>query len=241
MLREIKKRQIILESRKPYSTETGEYIKETNMLDWIHSSMRLDGGVMSRHETETILKGGFVENASINDHVLIERYHELINAAKDMNEMSYNFNKEMILTFQQKLTGEAAVSYRRGNPVLVSLNYNPPHPSEIEDQINIMMNWFYSDDMESNPVEKAVCLHNRLIEIYPFDIYSEANARAAMYYYLMEKGFPAFEIQMKEQEYNWAIAEYLKNENNGPLYREVEKSLYNKMDVLMQLTARPEV
>ena len=238
MFQELKKKQILLEKRRPYSSETGDYIRELNMLDWIHSSMRLDGCTLDRFETEKILKGGFVEDANINDHVLIERYCEMICAANDMAEMSYTLNKEMILTFQQKLTGDEGVGYRRENPVLVSLNYNPPHPSEIEEQMALMMNWFYSDDMELNPIRKAVCLHHRLIEIYPFDVYSEANARAAMYYFLMERGFPPFELDMKEQEYNGAVTEYLKRENPEVFYREAERCLFNKMDVLMQLTAR---
>jgi len=238
MFREIKKKQIILESRKPYSSEAVEYIRELNMLDWIHSSMRLDGCILKRFETEKIIKGGFVDNASVNDHVLIERYRAMIQTTSDMLSLSNNLNKDVIFGFQQQLTGEAGVYYRRENPVLVSLAYNPPHPSEIEEQMEILMNWFYSDDMESNPVLKAVCLHHRLIEIYPFDMYSEAIARAAMYYYLMEKGFPTFEIKMKEQEYNIAVMEYLKKEDAAPFYMEVEECLFNKMEIMIQLTAR---
>jgi len=240
MFREIKKRQLILENRKPFSGGTGDYIRELNTLDWIHSSMRLDGSVLSRPETEIILKGGFIESANLNDHVLIERYADLIQAANDMLAIESSINKEMIRTFWQKLSGAGEASYRKENPVLVSMNYNPPHPSEIEEQMDILMNWFYSDDMESNPILKAACLHLIIIEVYPFDTFSEATARAAMYYYLMENGFPAFEIRMKEQEYNIAVMEYLKRENPGPFCREVENSLFNKMELLVQLTAQKE-
>jgi len=238
MFREIKQKQVILENRKPYSSETIAYINEINMLEWIHSSMRLDGSALSRPETEAILKGGFVESASLLDHALIDRYCELILTANDMLDMSYELTKEMISLFHQRLTGEKGTGYRKDNPVLVSLNDNPPHPSEIEEQMGILMNWFYSGDMESNQLHKAVCLHHRLIEIYPFEAYSEAVARAAMYYYLMTKGFPPFEIEMRDYEYNIAVIEYLKRENPQPFYAEVEKSLFSKMEVLTQLTAR---
>jgi len=240
MFREIKKRQLILESRKPFGSETGEFIRELNALDWIHSSMRLDGSVLTRPETEKIMKGGFVDAASVNDHMLVERYSDMLRTANDMLAMEFSLNKEMILTFWQKLSGAVETLYRKENPVLVSMNYNPPHPSEIEDQMEILMNWFYSGDMESNPILKAACLHLRIIEIYPFDIYAEATARAAMYYYLMENGLPPFEIRMKEQEYNIAVMEYLKRDNPEPFYQEVERSLFNKMEILIQLTAQKE-
>ena len=238
MFREIKKKQIILESRKPYSSQIRDYINELNMADWVYSSVKMDGGIMAKNQVEKILKGGFIQDASLNEHALIERYRLLVNTANDMLEMSYSLNKEMLFSFARKLTENESVSYRRENPVLVSLNYNPPHPSEIQEQMELLMNWFYSDDMASNPVMKAACLHNRIIEIYPFDSYSGAVARAAMYYFLMEKGYHAFELGLSEREYNIAVMEYLKKENTEPFYRAIEYSLFNKMEVLMQLTAK---
>jgi len=240
MFRELKQKLIILENRKPYSSQTGEYIRELNMLDWIHSSLRLDGSLLARPETEKILKGSFIENASLNDHILIERYGDLVKSAENKLAMSYNLNKDMISSFNKILTGGDS-SYRRENPILVSLSYNPPHPSEIEEQMDILMNWFYSSDMEMNPVRKAACLHLRIIEIYPFEEFSEATARAAMYYYLMENGFPPFEIRMKEQEYNMAVTEYLKRENAELFCLEAERSLLSKMEILIQLTDRKGV
>jgi Fic family protein len=237
MFREIKKKQIILENRKPYPNQIREYIHELNMVDWIYSSMRMDGSILTRNQVERILKGEFIQDASLNEHAVIERHRHLFKTSNDMLEMSGSFNKEMILLFARILTENDSIQYRKENPVLVSLNYNPPHPSEIEEQIYLLMSWFYSDDMESNPILKATCLHHRIIEIYPFDSYSEAVARAAMYYFLMEKGYHTFELNLSEREYNIAVMEYLKKENAEPFYSAIEYSLFNKMEVLIQLTS----
>jgi len=59
-----------------------------------------------------------------------------------------------------------------------------------------------------------------------------------MYYFLMEKGFPPFEIEMREHEYNIAIMQYLKEENILPFYEEIERCLFKKMEVMTRLTAR---
>ncbi|MCL1808545.1 MAG: Fic family protein [Clostridiales bacterium] len=237
MFREIKKKLIILENRKPYSSETNKYIQEIDMADWIHSSLRLDGCALSRHEVETILRGDLVADASLDDHVIVERYGGLFKSAGDSLAISSCLSKEMMFSFQSRLAGGERAHYRKGNPVLLSINHNPPHPSEIEEQMDILMNWFYSEDMEANPILKAVCLHHRIIETYPFDMYSEAVARAAMFYFLMERGYPVFEISMSEQEYNRSVIEYLKKEDPQPFYQEAERSLLNKMELLIQLTA----
>ena len=238
MFREIKKKQVILDNRKPYSNEINSRIQDINRVDWIFCSLRLDGSALTRGEVEIIINGGFIESANLNEHTLIEKYCGLFKTAENNLALSSSLNKEMILSFQRELSGAPSAVYRKDNPVLVSFGYTPPHPAEIEEQMDILMNWYYSEDeeMERDPILKAVCLHNRIIEVYPFGEYSEATARAAMYYYLMEKGYPAFEINMSKQEYESAVAEYLKKENTAPFRAAVERGIYNKMEVLMQLT-----
>ena len=240
MFREIKKRQIILENRKPYGSGICERILEMNRVDWIYSSMRLDGSKLKRDEVEIIMNGGFIESANLNEHTVIEKYNDMYRAAADNLALSSSLNREMILCFHRLLSGSAATDFRRGQPVLESFKYVPPHPADVEEQMSILMNWFYSENEETerDPILKAVCLHHRIIEVYPFDEYSEATARAAMYYYLMEKGLPAFEINMSKQEYENAVAEYLARENAEPFRTAVERGLFNKMEVLMQLTAQ---
>jgi len=237
MFREIKKKQLILENRKPYSNEICNYIYELNMADWIYSSLRLDNCALTRIQIEKILGGNFIPDISLNDHAIVERYRNLYKTFTEMLAMSSSLNKEMLFTFARKLTEDDKISYRKTNPVLVSLNHNPPHPAEIDEQIDLVMHWFYSDDMNTNPILKAVRLHHRIIEVYPFDSCSEAVARAAMYYFLMEKGYHTFELTFSEREYNIAVIEYLKKENLMPFYKAVEISLFNKMEVYMQLTA----
>ncbi|MEG1583908.1 MAG: hypothetical protein RR361_02500, partial [Anaerovorax sp.] len=60
MFREIKKKIIILENRKPYTREILAYMEEFNMVDWIHSSLKLDGSSLSREAVSKILKGELI-------------------------------------------------------------------------------------------------------------------------------------------------------------------------------------
>ena len=238
MFREIKKKHIILENRKPYPQEIRNHINELNMTDWIYSSMRLDGSTLSKSQVEKMLKGELIHDAPLSEHSLIDRYARLFKTFNNMLEMSASLNIKVILTFARELAENHKMDYRRKNPVLASLGHTPPHPVEIEEQMELLMNWFHADDGETNPIRKAAGLHHRIIEIYPFDSFSEAVARASMYYFLMEKGYPAFELDLSEREYNIALVEYLKRENTEPFYRAVEHSLLRKMEILMQLTAR---
>ena len=117
------------------------------------------------------------------------------------------------------------------------LEYNPPHPSEIEEQMDILFQWLGEADFQSNPILRAAYLHNKLIEIYPFETHSEAVARMAMYYELIRNGYPPIMLNLSESEYYSAIKSYLKKEEIQPLYEPLERGIYNKLEIMMQLTA----
>ena len=60
--REINKRKIILEKRKPYSRSVAGRINEMNVLDFVYTGMRLNGSVLTRENAAAML-AGFVTSA----------------------------------------------------------------------------------------------------------------------------------------------------------------------------------
>jgi len=237
MFREIKKKKLILENRKPYSRETAEYIDELNMIDWIYTSMKLDGSSISKSSVQRIVKGDFLVDVSVNDHAAVGDYQEAIKLAFDMADMEIDLNEKYLFQFYEILANTGIEEYRRSNPVLIMLNYNPPHPSEIEEQMEILFQWLGTNDFEGNPLLKAAYFHNKLIEIYPFETHSEAVARMAMYYELIRNGYPPVLLNLSEQEYYNAIRNYLKKEQIQPIYEPLERGVFNKLEIMMQLTA----
>lgn len=237
MYREIKKKKLILDNRKPYRKEVSQFLDELNRLDWIYSSMRLDGSNLSRASVERILKGEFLIDVSVKDHSTISNYKNVIDQIYDMVEMDFYLNEKYLFKLYQTLTNETESEYRKFNPVLRMISYNPPHFYEIEEQMELLFNWLHSGASETNPIEKAAYLHNKLIEIYPYKTDSEAMARIAAQYHLIRNGLPPILWNISEQEYYDAIHLYLKNENTQPIYDVLERGVFNKLEIMMQLTA----
>ncbi len=237
MFREIKKKKLILDNRKPYTKETAEYIDEINLIDWIYTSMRLDGSSIGKASVQRIVKGEFVVDVTINDHSAIGNYQDAIKLAYGMADMGIELTEKYLFRFYQILANPEKLEYRRTNPILVMLDYIPPHPSEIEEQMDILLQWMNTNDFQSNPILRAAYLHNKLVEIYPYEAYSEAVARMAMYYELIKNGFPPILLGLSESEYYAAIRSYLKKEEIQPLYEPLERGVYNKLEIMMQLTA----
>ncbi len=237
MFREIKKKKLILENRKPFVKETAEYIDEINLVDWIYTILRLDGSCIGKADVQRIVKGEFIVDVSVSDHSAVGSYHDAIRLAHDMAGMEIELTEKYLFRFYQILANPPSLEYRRTNPVLIMLDYIPPHPSEIEEQMDILFQWMDTNDFQSNPILRAAYLHNKLVEIYPYETCSESVARMAMYYELIRNGFPPVLLNLSESEYYSAIRSYLKKEEIQPLYEPLERGVYNKLEIMMQLTA----
>lgn len=237
MYREIKKKKLILDNRKPYTKETAEYINEINLADWIYTCMRLDGSGIGKAGVLKILKGSFIVEVSVSDHSTVGYYRDAIRIAYSMAEMGDELTEKGLFRFYQALANPVKLEYRRTNPVLIMLDYIPPHPSEIDEQMDILFQWMNTNDFQGNPILRAAYLHNKLVEIYPYETNSEAVARMAMYYELIRNGYPPVLLNLSESEYYAAIRSYLKKEEIQPLYEPLERGVYNKLEIMMQLTA----
>jgi len=237
MYRDIKKKRLILENRKPYSRETAAYMQELNIVDWTFSSLRLDGMALSRRNAERIVRGEFVVECSVRDHLAVRSHCDAIRMACDMADMNAELSEGTVMKLYKALYQEAGEGYRRLNPVIRSFDYVPPHFNEIGEQMALLFQWLGISEIDVDPIRKAAVLHNKFLEIYPFEAGSEAMARMAMQYELMRNGFPPVPLLMSEQEYNEAIIRYLKKEQSDMLYDMLLRGVFSKLELFMQLTA----
>lgn len=236
MYREIKKKKIILENRKPYSREADSLIKELNKLQWIHSSLLLDGCNLSRTIVEGLLKGEFFTEVSIGDHMAVNNFSRAIDFIYSLTDMGNDLNQDILFKILALISENKTTTYRQSNPVLRMLNYNPPHFKEVGSQMDMIFQKYNQEKKEENPIMAAAKLHNWIIEIYPYESHSEAMARTAANYHLINSKLPAVPWTMNEQEYYGSIAFYLRKEDSNPIYNMLERSVYNSLEVMMQLT-----
>lgn len=236
MYREIKKKKLILENRKPYRKEASLLILELNYIDWIYSSLKLDGSRLKRAEVDKILKGELLTEVSLKDHAVVSNFKTAIDLVCYMVEMEYYLSEKSMFKIYSALTGENCSEYRKSNPVLRMIEYNPPHFKEINQQMEMLYAWLHAKEQNCNPIERAAHLHNRIIEIYPYAAECEAMARMAAQYHLMSNGLPPILWNVGEDEYYDAIYSYLRKDEISPVYNIIERGVFNKLEVMMQLT-----
>ncbi|MBE6029975.1 MAG: Fic family protein [Clostridiales bacterium] len=253
MYRELNKKRIIIERRKPYKDNIVEFLKELDTVDVLYTSAKLDGSTITRDMITGMLKGAFYTDVSLMEHAKVQRYREVIEELYNMSRMKIGLSQPVMTHIYSRIMDKPVNDYRDCNPVVYEWDYNPPHPREIIGQLHTLVNWIERDGAEydivnpmetsdlqdepSNFVLRAAYLHNRILEIYPYNEGNSEFARFVMYYYLISKGYPVFELLFSESEYNEAVAEYLASGNIGPFYQGLMQSLMAKMELIMTLTA----
>lgn len=249
MYAEIQRKLALAESRKPYGERLERFIKETDQADWIFSCLRLGGSVLSRESVQKILRGELVTDVALSDHQKLHDYVDAMKRLVGMKEMQYDLlSASGMKKLYETVFGEEP-QYRRRDPVLPQWDYLPPHFTELEEQMAILYSqvdqWKdgaeLSDGSRSNPLYQACYLHMSLLEVYPFGEPTEDLARFALLYVMMCAGLPVTVISMSEQEYNTCVMNFLRNGDIRPFYKVMERAVYNKLEVILQITAEEEI
>lgn len=242
MYNEILKKKGILDSRKPYDIEVRKKLKQEEACALISTALHLEGSIITKQQVEEILDGGFIRAATLQDHLSIEHHIEALAHIDNLLDMENDLNLRIMEEINDILCSTEGQIWRKSNPIVYTLDYMPEHYQEVREKVEELMRWFYrcDEEVQGNVLLKAALLHNKLIEIYPFEYFNEATARLLMYYVLMQAGLPICELRVSEQEYNSAIVEYLKKHNIEPFYRILERNMYNRLDVILQMTEEDE-
>ncbi|MGN0734731.1 MAG: Fic family protein [Anaerovoracaceae bacterium] len=235
MIREIRKKLVVLSNRSPFPPAVKEYINHLEGLDWVYMNLRLDGSPLSPDEVEKIMGGEPVMSGRIMDHVFIERLDGLRNELYDLSQRGLDVNAEIVRLIAAR-AGAAYNEFRKTTPQLVEYGYTPVLPSEIPSAMGDYLSFAAHTSEFENPFEKAAELHNRFIAIYPFKEGNQVTARALMEYYLMHSGFPMAYLDISESEYNGMFAEFCKTKNSKPLAELLTKSVLDRLELMIQLT-----
>lgn len=204
-------------------------VREIGKMDMIRASMILRNDNRDNIDLERILAGDLQREIPVKDYVFIEDMCELIRAAYASLEMGSSLSRSMILNAYRILSEDSKGYYRKSNPVIYSLNHVPAHNLDIEERLDDAIRRIYSHKTGNNVVLKAMYIHNKIIDVYPFDDYNVEIAIFAMNYYLMDSGITPVNLPVKRREYLEMVSECIKGRRQEEFYNFLCKTVYEKM------------
>ena len=186
-------------------------------IEWVTMNMRLSGSLMNEDKAAKIAGGEYVLDATLEEHLMVTRLMDVLPLMESLLDLQEELSVQTLGKFYQKLSGGEEGEYRRSTPILFHLSYNPVLPPEIEGELQRLFARLH-DGRLTDPLARAVHVHNHLIRVYPYDQYSEVIARTAMEYELLYSGQAMIPLTLTESEYNGALAEFLKKGTEAVIY-----------------------
>ncbi len=244
MIREIKKKMVILSGRKPFSPAVKEFIASNEKKDWVYRNMRLEGSALRPEQVENLLRGEYVLGASVFEHLIAERLENLLVKMKDFLSRGADIDLKLINTFHNIISGTAddlGKGYRKRSISINEYNYTPVIPAEIAVKMAGLQN-IVNDKIKIHPgseenFQAAAEIHNEILKIFPYGEDDKILARVVMTYFIMSKGYPAAIPDMSESEYNEIVFDGLKCGDCKGLKEMLMKAVIDRTDFMIQLTA----
>ncbi|XDB59102.1 PREDICTED: adenosine monophosphate-protein transferase FICD isoform X1 [Capra hircus] len=124
----------------------------------------------------------------------------------------------------------------RATQVLVG-HHIPPHPQEVEKQMQEFVQWLNSEDaMNLHPVEFAALAHYKLVYIHPFIDGNGRTSRLLMNLILMQAGYPPITIRKEQRSEYYHVLEVANEGDVRPFIRFIAKCTETTLDTLLFAT-----
>lgn len=205
-------------------------VKEVNRIDLVKASLMVRNPNHEKIAIEEILNGGELQkNVPIGDYIFINNFANVVRVAYNCLEMGNFLDKHLLISAYKILTEDEDAYFRKSNPVVYAFNHVPSHALDIEQKLDNAVRRLYSREAGDNVILKAMYIHNKLIDIYPFKDFSAELAVFAMNYYLMENGLMPINMPIDRQDYFDIVGECLKGHRQEEFYNFLCKAVYDKV------------
>lgn len=206
-------------------------VKELSSKDMIRGSLIARNKHHSEVKLDAILDEGELQrDLPVKDYVFIQNFRDAVRVGMVCLEMGNYLDKYLLLSSYRTLVGDQGAYFRKTNPVIYSINHVPAHSLDVEEKLDDCLRRVYRADAGNDVVLKAMFIHNKIIDIFPFEEYSIELAIFAMNYFLMENGLVPVTMPIDRDSYLEIVGENLKGHRQEEFYNFLEKAICDKME-----------
>lgn len=236
MLSEFRKKKLILDNRKPFSPGVHKQIREANLLDFVWSIVVPAGMTCSKKAVLAIMRGEYLPDSTLEENIFIRNLSAAAHQAEAFAAMPAMLGHPLIRAAYGAIAQSEPYQYRENNAILDELAYRPPDFKLIRERLDLFINWTQEPERDRDPILTAACIHNRLIEMYPFSQHTEALAIWLMQYSLMSSGLPTVDLFREKTAYYQMLEEYIRTRDIIPFTRMIASHVSAKLAHFLDLT-----
>ncbi len=205
-------------------------VSEVNRIDMVRAALILRSSSHVKVPVEDILEGNLPKEVPVKEYVFINNFSNLVRIGVSNMEMGNTLSKHLLINGYRVLSENENGYFRKSNPVVYSFNHVPPHAVDCESRLDDCLRRVYSREAGNNAILKAMYVHNKIIDIYPFEDYNAELAIFALNYFLMENGLAPISLALTRQEYLDQVSDCLKGVRQERFYEFLCSAVYDKMN-----------
>ncbi len=204
-------------------------VQEINRADMVRASLIIRSSNHQKAPVEKILDGELPKEVPVGDYVFIENFSNLVRIGLSSMDMGNSIDKHLLITGYRILSENENGYFRKSNPVVYSFNHVPPHAVDVDSKLDDCLRRVYSRHAGNNVILKAMYIHNKIVDIWPFDEYNGELAIYALNYFLMENGLTPISMKVTRQDYLNMVTDCLKGIHQEEFYEFLCDAVYEKM------------
>ncbi|HRZ75082.1 MAG TPA: Fic family protein [Flavobacterium sp.] len=195
-------------------------IAQTLELEYTFESNRIEGNMLTLHETDLIISEGLtVSGKSMREHLEAINHKEAIGYIKQLMERGFPFNERELLSIHnlilRGIIPEDAGSYRRVQVMITGSQHMPPKQNLVTQEMEDYFKWYESQKSNLHPVILAAKMYERLVTIHPFNDGNGRTSRLVMNLILLQHGYVIANIKgnydNRMKYYNALVSAQTKN------------------------------
>jgi len=246
MIEMIKQKIHELNAAVPESAEFRKWIDDSNQWYWLYADMNRQGIRVGKRQVVDVLMGALLEDTPMTVYGFIHGFSGIYKDMKNYVLMKNSLTRHMMDQWYLELftpgtNADPMTGHRISTSVVYEWGYIPPHFHEINVMLDDLFLKHAKERFSGNVIQRAESLYLGILRIYPYGEQTPTMAGLAFIYTLMEEHLPIPSFLANEQEYNTMVASYLEKDDKQPLVHFIEKSIYNRLDAILQVAlARAE-
>ncbi len=200
-------RFIFTNSKKLLSAQELEDFEKVFFTKYVYGTTAIEGNTLTEEEAYRLLATDLTpKNKTVNETFEVSNYNHV---REYITKCSGNVTEKMILQIHKLLmTGVRgyngklinAGEYRTGKAILLGIDYTPPPPEMVSQQLRLLVAEYTSKlDDGIHPLEAASNFHQKFEEIHPFQDGNGRVGRELLNYMLTEEDFPPIYITPKHR------------------------------------------
>lgn len=182
-----------IDTFRPLHPDLLKRLQEQTMIEYVHSSNRIEGNTLTLGETRTVIQGMTVGGKPLIEIQETKNHPDAISYIYKVAQSREPITADTVKQVHKLLLHEILErpgDYRTGMITVPGANFPPPKSREIPELMEELIKWLEENTWEHLPVELAARFMHKLLEIHPFHDGNGRTARILMNLILLRNGYP---------------------------------------------------